>query len=65
MKEITGKVNWPDTMEGMLELQRRFTICLAKIISQTMSLKQIDYIIQELEKHKWKPSPIVVDDEVA
>lgn len=55
-------VNWPQTMEGMLEVQRRFTVCLAKIIWETMTPKQVDYIIQELPKHKWN-EPILRRDE--
>lgn len=56
-------VNWPQTEEGMKEVQRRFTIALARIIWETRTPKEVDYIIRELPKHKWN-EPILRRDEV-
>ncbi|MEY7998650.1 hypothetical protein AB8U03_00290 [Clostridium sp. Mt-5] len=58
-----GVTNWPQTMEGMKEIQRRFTIALARIIWETKTPHQVDLIIDGLEKHKWN-EPILRRDEV-
>lgn len=46
-------VNWPQTKEGMEEVQRRFTIALARIVWETMSPRQVDLVIEGLKKNKW------------
>lgn len=55
-------VNWPQTVEGMKEVQRRFTMALAKIVWETNTPAQVDLIIDGLEKHKWN-EPILRRDE--
>jgi len=60
-------VNWPETMEGMLEVQRRFTIGLGLIIEndvikEKINLHQLDFIIEGLDKYKWN-DPILRRDE--
>lgn len=55
-------VNWPQTVEGMKEVQRRFTICLAKMVWETKTPHQVDLIIDGLEKYKWN-EPILRRDE--
>ncbi|CAB1242393.1 conserved hypothetical protein [Clostridiaceae bacterium BL-3] len=56
-------VNWPQTEEGMKEVQRRFTIALARIIWETRTPKEVDQIIAGLKKHKWN-EPILRRDEI-
>lgn len=66
-REITGTVNWPQTIEGMLEIQRRFTTGLGLMIEDDVTKKkinmdQLNFIIKELGKCKWH-EPILRTEE--